>query len=622
VGAAPGPAAPHLLSGHGLQLDWRWSDAWRWWRDAAPLRIAALQAATLDLHLLRDTAGRATWQLGARARGEPSTATPADDTPDDLPRVDQLLVGSGRIEIDDRPLATRLRVTLQGGEGDPAKPAAAQAWRARVDGQWKALPLQLAIVTGRAMPLVADVASADIDLKLTGQVGAARISFDGRAGALLGARRLDGALTFSGPSLDRVGKPLGVTLPQTPPFQLEGQLRHDAGLWQLKARRATIGRSQLAGDFNYDTRPSTPMLSGKLTGSRLALADLGPAVGAGIGSAAPAGRVLPQRSFDLPSLRAMDADVQADIRELDFGTDGLAPLRDVSTHVRLKDGRLALEQIQAQVAGGRLTGDSAYDSRSTPARWTAKVKLTGVDIAGWVRSTQTPEAAQAPPAAPTQTRQLKQQRQQARQGGDQRVRHYITGALEASVDLRGQGRSTGEILSTLDGGIDLLLREGTLSHLVTELAGLDLAQALGVVVRGDRPLPLRCARLQATAHNGIVRTDRGVLDNADSTVWLSGQVNLKDETLALVARSRPKDLSPLSLRTPVTVRGTLAQPVVGIDGARLAGKLGTAALMAAAMGPLAALLPLVDLGHGADADPCTAPPPAARAASAAAPARP
>ena len=70
-----------------------------------------------------------------------------------------------------------------------------------------------------------------------------------------------------------------------------------------------------------------PLLSGKLGGSRLLLADLGPAVGAPSGGEAPvtkpavAGeRVIPDRKFDLPSLRAMDANVLIDIAMFDPGT--------------------------------------------------------------------------------------------------------------------------------------------------------------------------------------------------------------------------------------------------------------------------------------------------------------
>jgi uncharacterized protein involved in outer membrane biogenesis len=302
----------------------------------------------------------------------------------------------------------------------------------------------------------------------------------------------------------------------------------------------------------------------------------------------------------------MDADVKVSIDELDFGTTALAPLHKVATRVVLQAGRLELQQVKATVAGGTLSGTSSYNSASATAQWAARLHLAGVDVAGWVRGTQTPQAADAPPAAPTQAAKLKQQRQQARQGGDQVVRNYITGALDAEFDVRGSGNSTGQILSTLNGRFDLMLRDGTLSHLATEAAGLDVAQGLGLIIRGDRPLPLRCARIQATARNGIVRTDRGVIDNSDSTVRLAGELNLKDESLAFVATSRPKDFSPLSLRTPITVRGTLAQPRIGVEGGKLAGKVGVAAALGAALGPLAALIPLVDLGHKEAGNPCAA----------------
>jgi AsmA family protein len=600
VGAAPGPPAPYLLQGEDLRLDGHWTDVWRGWRGSTPWRVENLQARRLDLNLLRDASGRATWHIGRRTQGSAGA--------DDWPRIGRLAVERGRIAIDDQLLASRLLITVQGSESDDDANRNSAGWRARVEGQWKALPLRLNVVTGSAMPLVADTDAADIALRVDGQAGAARLAFEGHAGALLGARRLEGALNFSGPSLDRVGAPLGVTLPQTQPFELEGRIAHDAGAWQLSARRASIGNSRLAGEFHFDTRPATPMLSGRLTGARLALADLGPAVGAGRAQPQPAGRVLPQRQFDLPSLRAMDADVQVAIDMLDFGTDAMAPLRSMTGRVLLAGGRLELQQMKALVAGGSFSGNTSYDSRTTPATWAARVRLAGVDIAGWLRGTRTAQPTGAPSTGPTPTRELERQRRQARQGGKQVVRNYVTGALEAALDVRGSGRSSSEILAALNGRIDLILRDGTLSHLATEAAGLDLAQALGVLLRGDRPLAMRCARLQATARDGIVRTDRAVIDNTDSTLLLAGEVNLRDESLALVARARPKDFSPLSLRTPITVRGTLARPVIGIEGGQLARKVGAAAVLGATLGPLAALLPLLDTGKD-EGDAC-APAPA------------
>jgi uncharacterized protein involved in outer membrane biogenesis len=106
--------------------------------------------------------------------------------------------------------------------------------------------------------------------------------------------------------------------------------------------------------------------------------------------------------------------------------------------------------------------------------------------------------------------------------------------------------------------------------------------------------------------------------NRDSTVRIDGRIDLRDESLALRAVARPKDISPLSLRSPVTVGGTLADPVVGIDPSRLAARAAAALALGTIAAPGAALLPLIDLGSRGEGDPCASPPPPGAAASAAA----
>jgi hypothetical protein len=49
-----------------------------------------------------------------------------------------------------------------------------------------------------------------------------------------------------------------VTLPQTPPFDLSGQVSHDLGVWQLRADRAVIGKSLVAGDFASTSAAARP----------------------------------------------------------------------------------------------------------------------------------------------------------------------------------------------------------------------------------------------------------------------------------------------------------------------------------------------------------------------------
>jgi uncharacterized protein involved in outer membrane biogenesis len=169
------------------------------------------------------------------------------------------------------------------------------------------------------------------------------------------------------------------------------------------------------------------------------------------------------------------------------------------------------------------------------------------------------------------------------------------------------GSSTAAVLASLDGQAGLSVQQGTVSHLMLELAGLDLAQALGVLLVGDKPLALTCALIQSDIGHGVVRIRRAVLDTDDSTLTLGGQLNLADETLALRSDITPKDFSPFSLRAPILLSGTLAAPKVGVAGSRVAGRL-AAALALGVAAPVAALLPFLEFGQapsGADR-PCAA----------------
>ncbi|QIM54230.1 AsmA family protein [Hydrogenophaga crocea] len=588
IASDPRFGAPHLLDARGAAVAWRWGDVWRW-RQGDRLRLQALRADALDARLVRTPDGRANWQIGARTPRAEAVEAEAEPL-GGLPRFGSLVIGEGMVDWQDPVADVDLQIALRAREGE-AEDGAGAGTEARLNGRYRAMPLRLQARAGGTLPLLHDPDTARdapwVPLRVEGTVGRARLLYDGQAAALLGTPRLQGALAFSGPSLAEVGRPLGLTLPQTPPFELRGRLSQDAGVWRLQAERAHIGSSRLAGDLRFFQRSQPRRLTGELTGSRLAFADLGPAIGAPAAAARPqtpppAGRVLPQRRFDLPSLKAMDADVRVAIDRVDFGTDAMAPLRGLQTQVRLQAGVLRLDELRASVSGGRFQGMTQLDSTAEPAAWRATLDVAGVNLADWVKG-------------------LRRNGQGQGQGN---ADPYLTGVLQARLDLSGRGASTADILGSLDGPIDLRLRDGTVSHLVTEGLGLDLAQALGVFVRGDDPLPLRCARFDLVARDGVVEPRLAVLDNRDSTVRLGGRVNLRDESLALRVVTQPKDWTPLSLRTPVTVTGTLGRPQVGIEGRRLAGRLAGAIALGAVAGPAAAVIPLVDLGKPGEGDPC------------------
>ncbi len=570
IAAPDWSAAPHLLLARDVELELRWADLWQA-RRGQRLRIHRLHASALDAHLERRADGQASWSFAA-------DAAPVRRVPLPLPVIGSLQTGTLQLHYHDLPLALKVQGQLS-RVADPTPAAAAPAaWQLQATGSLRQFPLQIDLrATSQWTPAAGDLAAAPIGLTVKASVGRARLEFNGSVVDLPHDAGLAGRFSLQGPSLAAVGDPVGVTLPTTAAFRSRGALVKQGSTWNVRVDDATIGASHLNGAFVYEAGRSSPLLSGRLGGSRLSLSDLGPVVGttavvAGVVAQPTAsatrrpGRVLPDRRFDLAALRAMDANVLIDIGSVDLNTTRLEPLRPLRGHLQLTGGVLSLSALDARSAQGQLTGQVGLDGRSAIALWNADLRWQGLRLEDWIHQAR---AQGAPP--------------------------WVSGRLSGRASVRGQGRSTAEILASLKGDARTELHGGAVSHLAIEAAGLDLAETLGRMITGDAALQVTCAVADLVADRGVWRTRVVVLDSADSTVWIEGSLSLASEALDLRVVVSPKDLSPLTLRTPLRVRGSLAQPVVSIDKSRLGRKL-AAAILLGLLNPLAALIPLVDSG--------------------------
>ena len=602
IGAPAWSQAAHTLLARDAILRLGYLDLWRTWR-GEPLRIKDLEARELDAVVERLADGRASWQFGKRAAGADTEASTA------LPNFSKLRVGKGHLSYSDEllPASIDAYFALSDGAGpaaaalpassasDPeglfvraggaAKGASAAAaavalapgergLRLNAYGQYRKLPVRIEVRTSGVLGLLVEGKQAAAQpLRLIASVGRANLTFEGSTTDPLHFAGVQGKFTVSGASLAAIGDPLGVTLPTTPSFKTHGVLVKDGGLWKTVFDEATIGSSRLAGAFTYESRRKVPLLSGRLTGSRLVLADLGPVVGArGEGDPSAPGKadehVIPDRKFDLPSLRAMDANVLIDIAIFDPGTTLIEPLRPVRAHLLLANGVLTLADFDGRTAQGRLVGYLQLDGRGKEALWTADLRALGVDLSHWLR------LKRSDPASPA----------------------FVSGKLDALVQVKGAGRSTAEILGSLNGDVRAHVREGSISHLVVEMMGLDVAQALGLKLTKDNPLPLLCNVVDLDVAGGVAKPKVFVVNTSDSTLFVDGELSLKTEALDLRTVVSPKDFSPLTLRTPILVRGTLGNPTVSVDAKKLVAKAAGAALLGVLVAPLAAIVPFVDPG--------------------------
>ncbi|HEY9029440.1 MAG TPA: AsmA family protein, partial [Burkholderiaceae bacterium] len=506
------------------------------------------------------------------------------------PQVRIATVGNARL-VGTAPLAA------SGGTATPARQAIAiddSTPGLQVDGKgtYRKAPLLIQLRSSGLLPLAAsDTAAISVPLWLDVHADKTSIRVDGTATDLLHFGGMDATFVASGPSLAAVGDALGVTLPTTAKFATHGRLQKHGDVWQAGVAAMDIGSSRLNGDFRFDTAPDVPVLSGRLGGTRLALADLGPAFGAAppdapaSASNAKPGKVIPDREFDIPSLKAMNADVRVALQTVDLGTARLEPFKPLDGHLTLRDGVLNLEDLLARTSAGEVRGAIGLDSRPANPKWTADLRWSGIQLERFVTARDIAV------------------RKDAGSGAKPDV-GYISGALGGNAQLKGEGKSSAQLLASLDGTARLWVRDGTVSHILVEAAGIDVAQALGVFVKGDDKLPMQCALAQFDLVNGKVMPEVFVVDTKDTTMLIDGDLSLAKETLDLRMTAHPHDFSPLALRTPVRVTGTFDDPHIRPEVKPLATRAG-AAVALSLVNPLAALLALVDFKQQ-ERDVCTA----------------
>jgi AsmA family protein len=556
VAAPQWSKAESMIDAQGIELSFRYADLWAAYKGKT-LRVERLLAANLQSHLERRADGRVSWQLRE-----------VISTPPRLPLFNYFEVGNGSLKYSDEMLTLGFNATFSAA-------AKEKVLNVNGSGQYKGLPLRFKLSSSDTLPWEAnEIGKPRIGLAIEANIGQAIFKFNGSAPEVTSLNDVSGKYTISGPSLASVGDPVGVTLPSTSAFRASGLLVKSIGDWNVVVSDMHIGSSQLSGAFKFNKALGKNKLSGRLSGSNLKLTDLGPAIGRNVGEIQTkqnkkkkqAGKVLPTRPFDLAALRVMDANVLIDIREVDLNTPLLEPLRPLKAHLQLIAGVLTISSIQANTAKGSIRGNLALDGRTQKALWTAALNWQDIRLEQWLKL--------------------------ARNNG---LPPYVSGQLNGNTKLSGEGKSTAEILASLQGSAKAQLKNGSVSHLLIEAAGIDVAQAIGVFMKGDDALLISCAITDLVVEKGIFKPRLMVVDTKDSAVWIDGSLSLATESLDLKAVVAPKDFSPFALRTPVFITGTFSEPKISLDKATLGAKLG-GALLLGLINPIAALIPFIDFG--------------------------
>ncbi|WP_321928493.1 AsmA family protein [Paraburkholderia guartelaensis] len=412
----------------------------------------------------------------------------------------------------------------------------------------------------RPFPIQADVRVGDMHIALVGTVTDP-----------MHLAAVDLRLWLQGQSLAHLYNLTGVTLPETPPYATEGRFvgnfRRGASVFRYENFTGRVGGSDLNGTVVYEQRTPRPLLSGELVSNLLQFSDLAPIIGAdskaskikrGDTVTQPADRVIPVEQFRTDRWNAIDADVKFTGRRII--KQGSLPVQDLYTHVVMTNGVLVLDPLQFGVAGGTLGTRLNLDGSGAPLKARGTLEARHLKLKQLFPNFKTMQSA--------------------------------LGEINGDASLTATGNSPAALAATSNGEVKLLVTQGTISMLLMEAAGLNVANVVYEKLFGSRDVKINCAAADFVATNGVLDPRVFALDTDDAVINIDGPIDLRDESMNMKIHPHTKGFRIFTLRSPLYVKGTFKNPHVGVDATALALR-GGAMIGLGLINPFAALIPLI-----------------------------
>ena len=502
-----------------------------------------------DILLVRDETGRTNWDSGGK---NPNQAWK-------LPPIRRFLINDGHVKIDDavRQLHFTGTVTSEENQGDGRT-----AFTLKGDG---ALNKSKFLANVRGGPLLNVDQTKPYDFTADVRAGETHAVISGAITEPFHLDRFTATVALSGPTLSDLYFMTGLVLPRTPDYHMRLSVERDGARYRLTDIDAVLGSSDLHGNLTVDASQEIPVLVGQVASRVLTFTDLGPLVGGGKAAPAQSKFLLPETVLHTERLRQTNAEVDysaASIKSRDF------PLTGLDTHISVEGGVLNLKPLAFGFTQGKLSGSLKVDARKNIPVTTMDARVTDIHAENFIKSGDKP----------------------------------ISGMLEARAVLTGTGSSVHTAASTANGTFTAVVPSGGMRHSLAEWTGVDVLTALSLNLASDNSdTRLRCAVASFGAKDGVLAAQQFVIDTDPVRVDGVGTINLRDETLDMRLQGKPKEFQFMRLRAPITVRGSLAHPVLGVQAGPVVAQ-GGIGLALGFLNPLATILAFIDPGLAKDAN--------------------
>jgi uncharacterized protein involved in outer membrane biogenesis len=519
--------------------------------------------------LEKPDAKRKNWDMSVASPGGAVVKTTVPQKRTQVPVIGQLVITDGTIAYTDVPakLSIHSQITTAVGTGADKEQRILLNSRGTVENE----PFTLNVEGGSILSLRDPHKPYPLSVKL--QAGPTRFDAEGTMTDPVQMVGIDLRLDVKGDSMSKIFPFTGIPLPPTPPFEVSGRLRKDKEVWYFEQAQGRMGGSDLTGDLSYDGRKTKAEIKADITSKLLDFKDLAGFVGgetnqdAKAEKAAASDRVLPNIPLNLSRLRA--ANMDARFRAQRINAPDL-PIDNMDTHFILRDGRLTIDPLKFGVADGTISGVLVLDGRQDVPQVDADLQLQRLSLKRFLEKTSFESLSE--------------------------------GRFGGHVKLAGTGKSLADVLATSGGRLSLTMSGGQVSVLMMHAADIDVAKAVTTLLGTDKPTPLRCAIADFHVDRGVANSEMFLIDTAQSHISGTAIVDFRDEGLDIRFEGKPKKPSPFVATTPITIKGKMKSPSIGIEAAPAIARVAAATGLGIIF-PALAVIPFIEMGLGKDA-PC------------------
>jgi AsmA protein len=527
------------------------------------LEVARVEVAGLDLHLRKNAAGRGNWQ---GAEPEPPTKSDSDHTDAalGLESLANIRIENGRVayegitveqlNLETGSLASDRHIPVNLTFSANRAVAGEQlSLNAKFDLSQDAAqkPLRFSAVhlsgmlnhAGDGRPAHWDLSAPEINVNVTEQTFAAQaldLSYSGAhlIGSVQATKIIDdlsvtGSLNLAPLVLREIEPRLGFSLPKTRDPKALSQLSgtadfaYDSSALALTHLQLHLDDTQIQGNLKLLTG-HTLALQFDLAVDQINLDRYRPPEVAAVApqSASPAPAAEAQKDFDAMGTLTIKS---AQFARLD--------LSNIRVTVADKDKVMHLSPIEAQVDGGRSSGDIILDSRGATPMLSVDEQLSGIDMARLLANT----------------------------AGKGRLSGKATLNLKATA----RGAGVDAMLKTLTGHLDVNLADGALEGIDV---GYELSLAQALIDKSAAPArastghtPFQAFKLSSQITNGVAETHDLTIASQAIKVAGQGSVNLPTKGIDFKLLASVVTAPARNTDIPLKVTGTYANPTVRPD---------------------------------------------------------